>query len=181
MDSMSVGLIIALVALLTLFLSGYIFWVQYRNKRALIGRKLATILTPAGERHDKLLKVRGNQLWDKVEGGDVPYMVRPDKSYDVWWPFGKPRLLQVSIKSYLYAEGNPEPIDPFNKPPVLTSEVLANLQNINFSKAMVGRSEEIVEKEGPGKVSIPLYLYIIVGVAVTASLGAVFMVFAGGD
>lgn len=169
-------LILVLVVVLILFASGYIFWVQWRNKKALAGKKIATILTPSGERHDKLLEVEGNQLWDKINGKSFPYMIRPDKSYDVWWPLGKSKLLQVLAKSFLYAEGNPEPIDPFERPPVMTAEVLGNLQDINFSRAMVGRTEEIVEGI-QGKFKLPTLMYVLIGIAVAASLAAVLMAF----
>ena len=159
---------------LILFASGYIFWIQWKNKKDLAGRKIATILTPSGERHDKLLEVEGNQLWDRINGKSFPYMIRPDKSYDVWWPLGKAKLLQDQAKSYLYAEGNPEPIDPFERPPVMTAEVLGNLQDVNFSRAMVGRTTEIAEGL-PGAFKIPTLLYILIGTAVVASLASILI------
>ena len=172
--AMTVVLIIGMISILVLFLSGYIFWVQYRNKKALIGRRLATILTYSGERRDELLEVKGNQLFDRIDKTESnPYFIRPDKSYDTWYPFGRPRLFQVSVKSFLYAENNPEPIDPFNRPLVMTSEVLGRLQNANFSKAMVGRADEAVEQMSPGKAKIPLPIYIALGVAIVASIIAI--------
>ena len=168
--------LLVLLPLLGLVCCGTILLLQYRIRKSLAGKKLVTILTPTGERHDKLLEVNGNQLWDKSGDKKIPYMVKPEKSFDVWWPFGRPRIVQVSVKSYLYAENNPEPIDPFDKPPVMTGEVLANLQDINFSKAMVGRSEEIVEG-AQVKANIPVVLYILIGVAILMSLASTVMLF----
>lgn len=179
MNSMTATLILGLITVIILFITCYIFYIQYSTRKAIIGRNIATILSPAGRRTDKLLEVEGNQLWDEVKGRKLPYMIRPDKSFDIWWPIGKPKLLQVSVKSFLYAEGNPEPIDPFERPPVMTSEVLGNLQDINFSKAMVGRTEEIVDGDKQKKPSF-LILYILIGVSIIVSLGAVFMALSGG-
>jgi len=170
-------LLIILVLVSGLLIGGYMFWTQNKHKKALIGRKLATILAPSGERMDKLLPVEGNQIWDEVQGRKFPYMVRPDKGFDVWWPPGKLRLLQVSVKSFLYAEGNPEPIDPFDRPPVITVEVLGNLQNINFSRAMVGRTEEIArETEALRKPKIPMWAYIVGGVVLLILVGIILMI-----
>ena len=179
----SVTLIVTLILLLVIFGGGYIFWVQYKTKKSLVGKKLATILTAGGERQDKLLKVEGNQIWDEKghRKRPIPYMIRPDKSFDVWWPLGKPKILQVSVKSFLYAEGNPEPIDPFNRPPVITNEVLGNLSDINFSRAMVGRTGEIVEGERAGKFKLPIIIYVAIGLALLASIVAIFLAFAGGS
>lgn len=168
-------LIITLVGIS--FAGGFIFYTQRKNKMALIGKKLATVLTASGERHDKLLEVDGNQLWDKVKGKLLPYMIRPDKSFDVWWPPGRPRLIQLSVKSFLYAEGNPEPIDPFDRLPVITSEVLGNLQNINFSRAMAGRVTEIVE--GPEKIKkarFPLWVLGLIGGGIAGIVGLIYFV-----
>ena len=168
--------LLVMLPLLGLVCCGAVLLFQYRVKKSLAGRKLVTILTPSGERYDKLLKVDGDQLWDKSEGKNIPYMVKPEKSFDVWWPFGRPKIVQVSVKSYLYAERNPEPIDPFGKPPVITGEVLANLQDINFSKAMVGRSEELVEGS-QARANIPVMLYVLIGIAILVSLVSIVMLF----
>ena len=165
---MVIAIVIALVSILIMFASGYMFWTQYKSRRALIGKRLATIVTPTGERFDKLLEVRGNQLIDHPDKTTTQvYMVRPDKSYDTWWPIDRHRMMQVLIKSFLYAAGNPEPLDPFNRNPVITSEVLGDMHDINFSRAMVGRTEEIVKEENNygGKKKFPV-LPVAIGVGV---------------
>jgi len=177
---MVIATIIALVSILTMFVSSYLFWTQYKSRRALIGRRLVTILTPTGERFDKLLEVRGNQLIDHLDKTTTQvYMVRPDKSYDTWWPIDKHRMMQVLIKSFLYAEGNPEPIDPFIRTPVVTSEVLGDMHDINFSRAMVGRTEEIVNEEnryGRKKKFPILPIAIGAGVLLLILIGVVALV-----
>lgn len=166
-----------------LFICGLIFFMQHRNRKSLIDKRLATILTPSGDRIDKLLKVNFNELRDKdpVTKEEIPYYVRPDKSFKVWWPFNRPKILQVNINSYLYAERNPEPLDPFWRPPVVDGLLMGNLKNINFSRAMVGRSEEIVAEQQafsgmPKKKALPKGWLIIGGIVLIAIIIGAIMI-----
>ena len=169
--------VMILLAIITVF--SLIFWLQSKNRRALVDKRLATILTPSGDRDDRLLPINFNQLKDKDTdtGEDIIYFVRPDKSFKVWWPPGRPRFLQVNINSFLYKERCSEPEDPYNRPTVMDGLVLGNITNISVSRAMVGRSEEIVRDQQslrpPEKKKIPVFLFVILGVILLVIIGAV--------
>lgn len=176
-------LVMGLILFISLIACLLIFYLQYRAKKETKNKRLATILTPSGYREDKLLPVNHNELRDTDPDTkeSIPYYIRPDKSYQTYWPFGRPKILQVAITSFLYAERNPEPIDPFGRVRVVDGVLLGNLKNINFSRAMVGRSEEIVQEQQRGrqKKKIPVMLFVILGVALLGGLVAV-MVLTGG-
>jgi len=154
-----------------------------KTKKELEGKKVATILTASGDRFDKLLRIDGNQLIDPTLSNDgrlemLPYLVHAGKGYDMWWPPGRPKALQVSVKSYIYAERNPEPLDPFGRPPVICSEILGNLQDINFSRAMVARSEEITGEDSGVRIKpkSKVLMYMMIGIAITLGIIAIYMV-----
>ena len=166
---------IAITILLVMLVLGFALFVfvhQYKLKTKLVGKRFVTILTKAGERKDLLLPIENSQVWH----GNRPYLIMPEKSFDVWWPLNKSKIFQQCVKSFLYSEGNPEPIDPFDRPTVVTNEVLANLQDVSFSRAMLGRSEEIVgETYRTGKSPHGSLLLVLVIVVVILGMAAIVM------
>ena len=173
------------VFFVALIICSLIFFLQHRNKKNLMNKRLATILTPSGDRKDKLLSVNFNELHDidPDTNEDIVYFIRPDKAWKTDWPFGRPKLLQVSINSFIYKERDPEPLDPYMRPAVIDGLVLGNLKSISFSRAMVGRSEEIVQEQElrkvPKKKKFPVFLFVILGVLLIGVILAVVFIFGG--
>ena len=158
-----------LLVVLVLLLCLYILYQQSRNKKAIRGNRLTLIYKWGGDADLVLLPLEGSKLVQRSkEGYEMPYMVRPDKGFNIMWPLGKSSIFQVPVKLFSYAEGNPEPIDPFDRPPVINNEVLGNLQDKNMSRAMVGRGEEIIEKMGPPrrKKMSSMWLWVAIGAAI---------------
>ena len=154
---------------LILLICFYILYQQSKNKKAIKGNRLTLIYKSGGDADFLLLPLDGSRLVQRSkEGYEMPYMVRPDKGYNIMWPLGKAGIFQVPVKMFSYAEGSAEPIDPFDRPPIINNEVLGALQDRNMSRAMVGRGEEIVERMGaPQKKKIGgKWLWIAIGVAI---------------
>lgn len=138
----------------------------------------ATIIKQGGARRDTLLYFNpdvDDQVLDVKKGSDgivrkQPYYVRGDKTWNLQYPPNFPKPLTVTVRSAIYAENNPEPFDPFLNPPVITSEVLGNLQDTNFSRAMVARAEEITEAQ---VAEIPKkFYYVVIGAALLSLITA---------
>jgi len=176
-----ISLVLLLVVLVLLFCL-YILYQQSMNKKAIRGNRLTLIYKWGGDADLVLLPLEGSKLIQmSKEGYEMPYMVRPDKGFNIMWPLGKSSIFQVPVKLFSYAEGNPEPIDPFDRPPVINNEVLGNLQDKNMSRAMVGRGEEIIEKMGPPrkKKMGNTWLWIAIGAGII--IAVVVLVMAQGE
>ena len=165
----------------------FIFFLQRKYRKDSEGKAVMTVWRKSGESDDTLQTVEGDHFIIKGVGISKGFsknpMIRADKSRRVWWPLGRPKILQIHMDRYLYSEGNPEPWDPDDRPLVINDEVLGNLQNVNFSRAMVGRSEEIVSSQDKfrPKPKAPVLLWVIIGVCVIGLIGAViFLMQSGG-
>lgn len=183
---MTLGTLLLMVVLGFLLLivtvaAGLVFRIQNKNRKDVEGKRLCTILMKGGDRLDLLLPLEGDVVKHKVTVNDagkkvdimVPYLVRPFKSFNAWWPYGRSRLFQVPIKSYVYEESNPEPWHPFSTEPIITGELMGNMLDTSFSRAMLGRSIEEADKlpAPPKKKTPPVVLYVVLGLGLLILLG----------
>jgi len=142
-------MILIMMLFCTLFVCLMIFLFQRKYKKQLVERVPVTMYRNDAEEEKILLdKDPGDSgklyemVPDKREGElrKMEYHIKPWKQMWCWWPPGRPRIVQAHVPTWSFVEGNPEPWDPYDRPLAIHSEVLANLQNVNFSRAMVGRS-----------------------------------------
>ena len=103
----------------------------------------------------------------KVAGGR--YYVHPKKIYNSVYPPGAWKAVQAPCKKAYFAEGNPDPIDPFEKEPLVTALLLHNAINEKFSQLMLESANELYDKLEDIMKMIkinPTIIYIGLGVCV---------------
>jgi len=154
----------------------YFFYLRDRFQKAVIGHVWATFIPKAGGRVDKLCRIDGNRVIPPpglFPGNPKPtiYLIQRDKTAPFLYPPLFPRALQATVDSVVYGEGNGEPFDPENNPPVFSPQLMANMQNesstLQTLRGMFAatRQEDIIhalETAGNNKTAI----YISIGLAI---------------
>lgn len=143
--------------------------IQRRNKKAVIGKVFCTFFLPHKVRIDTLCRVENKEVfYTTPEGRERTYLIDHNKTATALYPPGQPRLLQAEVQSIVYNSEDPEPIDPYGGDPLISPELLNNLQNEKFSRAMVGEAaREADAGEGlVGGLSKKDYIIILIPAAV---------------
>jgi len=166
----------ALIIVLIIGAVGIFFYQQQKTKSAAEGKLYCTFLTPDGSRREELLPIVGNQVfhYDKKRDTNVAYTIKPNKTWNFLYPPLRPKFFQITVKSALFVESNPEPLPWIENDPVITAEVLGNLQDINFSEILKQQAREAVEAT---QFKIPLLFYLLIGVPVVISVIVIFLLF----
>lgn len=156
-----------------------LIFLQWRNKRAVNGKLYCTILDATRAREERLLLKDNNKVTlNKPGGGLEHYYINPSKTFTMLYPPNMPKILQVTVQSAVFARGNPEPLDPYNTPPVVTSKLLGNVQDEKFSELMLREAklrEKSSENQRQGKFDT--IILILVAVAALGSIGSVMLAF----
>lgn len=168
------------VLILVVLIVMWIMVVQSRNKRAVKGHLYTEFVNKGGNSYAMLLPESNGVIEapkeHKVVGGR--YYVHPKRLYDNVYPPHAWSLLQVPCKKAYFAEGNPDPIDPFEKEPLVTALLLHNSINEKFSQLMLESANELYDKLEDILKMIkinPTVLYIGLGLAVVfAGIAAYF-------
>ena len=183
------GIEVYIFAVFVLIILGcvYAFHLKEKYQKAVVGHVYATFLTKTGARIDELCRVDGNKvipptkLFSSNPAATI-YLIRSDKTHDISYPPHYPSFVQSTVRTIVYGEGNPEPFDPTDKPPILTDKLVYNLTNeLATGLAMKGMNESLradelmtaLENAGGGNKTL---LYVCIGIiAIVGLLG--FFVF----
>jgi hypothetical protein len=165
------GLCLLILAMLLIL---WLLVVQSSNKKAVKGHLYCEFVNKGGDSYAVLLP-EGNGIIEapvehKVPGGR--YYVHPRKMFSSVYPPNTWNILQVPCKKIYFAEGNPDPIDPFEKEPLVTALLLHNSINEKFSQLMLESANELYDKlEDIMKMMKlnPTIVYFGLGLAILAS------------
>ena len=146
-----------------------------QNKRAVKGHTYCEFLNKGGNSYALLLS-ESNGIIEAPKEHSVPggrYYVHPKRLYDsVYPPNAIVKFFQVPCKKAYFAEGNPDPIDPFEKEPLVTALLLHNAINEKFSQLMLESANELYDKleDIIKMIKInPMIIYIGLGLAILAA------------
>lgn len=155
---------------------GTFLLIQWRTRKAVEGKLLCTFITHSGARFDKLLPITNNTVRDDLGGGEQEYYFKPRTCWNTLYPINRPGLLQVTVPSAVFAQDNPEPLNPFESAMVATAEILRNTQDEVFSRMMVDRANrEMDEDKRVNALANPTILYVLGGGALLAAAAAAYM------
>jgi hypothetical protein len=152
----------------------WVMVIQSRNKRAVKGHLNCEFMNKGGNAYNLLLPESNGvveaPVEHKVPGGR--YFVHPKRLFDSVYPPNTWGVWQVPCKKIYFAEGNPDPIDPFEKEPLVTALLLHNSINEKFSQLMLESANELYDKlEDVIKMMKlnPTIVYVGLGLAVLLS------------
>jgi len=154
--------------LLILFFGGCcaIWFLQVRLKRQVEGHHFCTFISQGGSRADRLEEVDGNEVLVRKPNGVISrYYTSNKKSWTTQYPPGRPKLLQVTVKSSLYAEGNPEPLDPFEQDPIITADLLGSIMDVSFGKVLAEEARKQDTGEDISKKTVQVSKFVYIGLA----------------
>ena len=157
-----------------------IWFFQIRLKRQIENHHFCTFISQGGSRTDKLEEVDGNEIIVRKPNKVISrYYTSNKKSWTSQYPLGRPKLLQVTVKSSLYAEGNPEPLDPFELEPIITSDLLGSIMDVSFGKVLAeeARKQELGEDVTKKTVQVSKFVYIGFAGVFVMSLVLVFVTY----
>jgi len=155
-----------------------IWYLIWKVKKDTDGCQYCTYIHQGGFREDVLSEIDGNEIIRRKPNGIIQrYYTSTSKSWNTLYPPGRPRILQVSIGSTLYANNNPEPLDPFGQEPIVTSELLGNVMDAKFSEVMVDQTRKMAQEEigVESEVRVQKTVYIALGVVFLVALIACFL------
>ena len=111
------------------------------------------IPAPAGHKTKEGMPFTGNYIFEADRTANALYP-----------PYGVPTFVRVTLPSIIYAEGNPEPNDPFDRPPLLTEKTLALIADDATAKAFMGQAKDALAG-GASKLGLKrAHLYILGGI-----------------
>lgn len=174
-----------MVFILALIAVAFIFYMQYDARRAVEGMMYITVILEHGGRIDKLATVEGVEVKVSKGSGKGIYLIDENHSFNTLYPPNRPKLLQVTVKSAIYAEGRQEPLNPFTDRPVITPMLHMNIQDKAFtdtlSRETIKNYEETDITSGKGKLKLPWYVYAFAGVLLVGVLILGWMVIVQGS
>jgi len=169
---MSFGMCAVLAAI---FLVASVFWVRTKVKDSVYILKIAANKQLSG----KLLKPQSNTVIDG-KGDDAPkFLIHPGKQFWSFWPPGFPHQIQEPVPTYLYVEGNAEPLDPYDRKSLITPESLRKISDEAMLKQTWKDVRETLGLKGKFGDYKTLMLLIIISVAMSAV--AAYMAFTGAN
>jgi len=115
---------------LVVFLVGSVFYIRAKVK----GKVFAYILAANKQLSGFLCTPQGYTL--KLGAGDkeVKFIIHPNKQFWCFWPPGFPKIVQEPIPTYMYSEGNAEPLDPYDRKVIISEESLLRLSDESMLK-----------------------------------------------
>ena len=168
----SLGLSLGICAVvLVIFITGSLFWVRM----AVRDKAFCYILSENRQLKSKLLKPKQNTIIIG-SGDDAPkYLMHPSKQFWSPWPPGFPNFMQEPVPTYMFVEGNAEPLDPYNRKALISPESLRKISD----EAMLKQTWKDVRETLGFKSTFGgnTLLLILVAVAVAVSTVAAYMTF----
>ena len=178
---MNLVVVITITILLLMFAAFFIImFLQYKNRRAVENKVYCTFIKPSKVRVEELLPVDGIKITRKEKGKNVPYYIRSDKTWNMLYPPNVPfflKVTQVTVASAIFAEKNPEPVDPFSKEQFVTTELLANVQDEKFSELMLKTAERLRELDPTANATDPKFFWMAMGGLALLSGISIYLVF----
>lgn len=173
-ESLGVAMGISVITLIV-FMVGSVFYIRVKVK----GRVFCFILAANKQLYSFLLKPNGFSVL--VGQGDKAgkYMIHPSLQFWSFWPPGFPRNVQEPVPTYMFCEGNAEPMDPFNRVALISPESLLKISD----EAMIKQTWKDARGALGGKDSPALKgkLIWVLGIAAAAAVGlGLYMYFGGG-
>lgn len=165
----------------------YVEYLKDKHQKAVIGHAYVTFFTKTGSRKDSLCAVDGDAVIPPMgllgkSSKPITYFLRNDMTFNFSYPPHYPSFVQATVDSIAYGEGNPEPLNPFNKKPVVSDRLIttfrneataANLMRSTWESLRADDIFEALKNAGGGNKTL---LYISVGtIAIVGILG--FFVF----
>jgi len=156
---------------LVVFLVGSVFYIRVKVK----GRVYCFLLAANKQLDGHLRQPDGFSV--RIGSGDkeAKFLIHPAKQFWSFWPPGFPRNVQEPVPTYLFSEGNAEPIDPFDRKALISPESLMKISD----DAMLKQTWKDV-KETLGLKGKPLNVKAIVtGIILIVVAVALYAVFVG--
>ena len=123
-------LICAIVVVIALVIS--VIWVRTTTK----GKIYCFFLATNKQLSAKLLKPHSSTVTVGT-GEDAPkFLIHPSKQFLSYWPPGFPKFIQEPVPTLLYAEGNVEPLDPWDRKALISPEVLRKISDESMLKQL---------------------------------------------
>jgi len=169
----SLGVAMGMTAIvLVVFLVGSVFYVRFKVKGGVFCHLLAANKQLGGY----LLKPQGFAV--EIGAGDKAgmYIIHPSKQFWSFWPPGFPRIIQEPVPTYLYSEGNAEPIDPFDRKALISPESLRRISDDSMLKQTWKDVKEGMGIKGK-PVNLKLLAAIAIGIIAAIALYAYFVGF----
>jgi len=160
------------VATMMVFLVGSVFYIRVKVK----GRVYCYVLAANKQLYGYLLKPLGFSVLIGEGDKGAKFMIHPSLQFWSFWPPGFPRNVQEPVPTYLFCEGNAEPIDPFNRQALISPESLMKISD----EAMLKQTWKDV-KESVGIKPPPLKAKpIIVGLLIAGVVGLLLYLYFSG-
>lgn len=156
---------------LVIFIAASLLWVRLTVR----DKAYCYILSENKQMKGKLLKPKSNTIV-VGSGDDAPkYLLHPAKQFWAFWPPGFPKFMQEPVPTYMFVEGNAEPLDPFNRKALISPESLRKISD----EAMLKQTWKDVRDTLGIKPAFGgnTLLLILVLVAIVASAAAAYMAF----
>ena len=170
-ESFGLAMGIAVITMIV-FLVGSVFYIRVKVK----GRVYCYILAANKQLYGYLLKPLGFSVL--VGDGDkaAKFLIHPALQFWSFWPPGFPRNVQEPVPTYLFCEGNAEPIDPFNRRALISPESLMKISD----ESMLKQTWKDV-KDSLGLKPAPLKLRpIIIGLLAAGAVGLLLYAYFNG-
>jgi len=153
-------------AVLVIFLVGSVFYI--RNK--IRGKVYAFVLAANKQLNGHLLKPHSFCITIGHGEKEVKFLTHPSKQFWSYWPPGFPRIIQEPIPTYLYSEGNAEPIDPFDRKALISPESLMKISDDAMLKQTWKDVRETLGVKTPLGAKLTPILVLVTIIAILAAL-----------
>lgn len=159
-----------------LVLMGFAYTVYLRDKyqKAVVGHAYVSFYTKTGSRVDCLCPVDGDAIIPPAgllgsNPKPITYFLRNDMTFNFSYPPHYPSFIQATVDSIAFGEGNPEPLNPFDKKPVVTDRLISTFRNEGTAALMMRsvieslRTDDIMEALRTAGGGNKTLLYISIG------------------
>lgn len=168
----SFGLAFGIAAVtLVVFLVGSVFYIRFKIK----GKVYAFVLAANKQLNGFLCIPQGYSIKMGSGDGESKFIIHPTKQFWSFWPPGFPKIVQEPIPTYMYSEGNAEPLDPYDRKVIISEESLLRLSD----EAMLKQTWKDA-KESIGLKAKPVNKKLLIGIVVAGIIGLVVYFLIGG-
>lgn len=165
MVGQSLALAMGISALtLIVFMVGSVFYIRTKVK----GNIYCYLLAANKQLYGYLLKPKAFSVTLKLGEEEKKFLIHPTKQFWSFWPPGFPRNVQEPVPTYMFCEGNAEPLDPFDRKAIISEDSLLKISD----EAMLRQTWKDV-RDSVGFKGQPLKLkpiLIVLGVVAVAIL-----------
>lgn len=170
--SIGMALVISL-GTLVVFLMGSVFYIRAKVK----GGVYCYLLAANKQLSGFLTKPKSYTVVIGSGENAMKFLIHPTKQFWSHWPPGFPKIIQEPVPTYLFCEGNAEPLDPYDRRALISPESLMKISD----EAMLKQTwKDVKESLGLKVKPIDKRIILIIIIAIAVAVFVYFKFIAGG-